>query len=72
MSQQIIITKEQLSRIGGVIEEQSPGIRAYSFDWDDNILRMPTTIKMLKNTESGWEPINVSTEEFALIRDNDD
>jgi hypothetical protein len=71
MSQQIIITKEQLKRVGGLIEEQSPGIRAYSFDWDDNILKMPTTIKMLKKTDNGWEPINVGTEEFALVRDSD-
>ena len=47
MSQQIIITKEQLERIGGVLEEQSGGVRAYSFDWDDNILKMPTTFKLL-------------------------
>jgi|TARA_R110002124_G_scaffold52123_2_gene150256 hypothetical protein len=72
MSQQIIITKEQLERIGGVLEEQSGGVRAYSFDWDDNILKMPTTIKMLKKTDSGWEPILVGTEEFALVRDSED
>ena len=72
MSQQIIITKEQLKRIGGLIEEQSNGIRAYSFDWDDNILKMPTTIKMLSKTDNGWVPVNVGTEEFALVRDSDD
>ena len=72
MSQQIIITKEQLERIGGVLEEQSGGVRAYSFDWDDNILKMPTTIKMLKKTDSGWEPVLVGTEEFALVRDSED
>ena len=72
MSQQIIITKEQLERIGSVLEEQSVGVRAYSFDWDDNILKMPTTIKMLKKTDSGWEPVLVGTEEFALVRDSED
>jgi len=72
MSQEIIITKEQLERMSRLIEEQSNGIRAYSFDWDDNILKMPTTIKMLKMTDSGWVPIDVGTEEFALIRDNKD
>tara|TARA_R100001443_G_scaffold117398_1_gene142049 strand:+ start:3540 stop:4394 length:855 start_codon:yes stop_codon:yes gene_type:complete len=72
MSQQIIITKEQLKRIGGLIEEQSNGIRAYSFDWDDNILKMPTTIKMLRKTDDGWVGVNVGTEEFALVRDSDD
>jgi len=72
MSQEIIITKKQLKRMGGLLEEQSPGIRAYSFDWDDNILKMPTTIKMLRRTDSGWEPIEVGTEEFALIRHNEE
>jgi len=70
MAKQIIITKEQLKLIGGILEEQSNNIRAYSFDWDDNILKMPTTIKMLKNTSDGWEPIEVGTDEFALVRDD--
>ena len=72
MSQQIIITEKQLKKLGGLLKEQSNGVRAYSFDWDDNILRMPTTIKMLRLGDSGWEPIDVSTEEFALVRDNED
>ena len=72
MSKQIIITKEQLKRIGGLLKEQNNSIRAYSFDWDDNILRMPTTIKMLKKTSGGWDPIEVGTDEFALVRDNED
>ena len=69
MSKEIIITKEQLKRMGGLIKEDKT-IRAYSFDWDDNILKMPTTIKMLVKTNDGWEPTEVGTEEFALIRDN--
>ena len=72
MSQQIIITKEQLKRIGGLLKEQSNGIRAYSFDWDDNILKMPTKIKMLKKSDTGWEPVDVGTHEFALVRDHSD
>ena len=36
IAKQIIITKEQLKLIGGILEEQSNNIRAYSFDWDDN------------------------------------
>jgi len=71
MPQEIIITKEQLKKVGGLLKENN-NIRAYSFDWDDNILKMPTTIKMLKKTNDGWEPIEVSTEEFALIRDDKD
>jgi len=71
MSQQIIITEKQLKKLSNMLEEQNNTIRAYSFDWDDNILKMPTTIKMLKKTDSGWEPINVGTEQFALVRDNE-
>ena len=72
MAKQIIITKEQLKMVGGLLKEQNNSIRAYSFDWDDNILRMPTTIKMLKKSGGGWDPIGVGTDEFALVRDNED
>lgn len=41
----------------------------YIFDWDDNILRMPTRIHMEKRREDGtWEPISVSTTVFSVIR----
>ena len=54
------------------IGEIVPGniIKGYSFDWDDNILFMPTKIKVDKKVGKGWEPVRVSTEEFATIRDN--
>jgi hypothetical protein len=42
--------------------------RAYSFDWDDNILFMPTKVFLDKRVGQGWVPISVSTEEFAEIR----
>ena len=42
--------------------------RAYSFDWDDNILIMPTRIYLEKKAGKGWVPISVSTEEFRDIR----
>ena len=74
MTQEIIITPRQLHTISNLINEGdnlSPNIRAYSFDWDDNIINMPTTIKMLKKTENGWDKIEVSTSEFATLRDNE-
>jgi len=41
----------------------------YIFDWDDNILHMPTRIHLEKLGESGkWEPTSVSTGTFALVR----
>ena len=74
MSQQIIITNKQLNRISEELTEQNTdttNIRAYSFDWDDNIINMPTTIKMLKKSDGGWDKLNVGTDEFARIRDNE-
>ena len=72
MSQQIVITEKQLKMIGVVLGEQNNSVRAYSFDWDDNILKMPTTIKMLRKSTDGWVPVEVGTEEFAIVRDNKD
>ncbi len=41
----------------------------YIFDWDDNILHMPTKIKMEHLEEDGsWKPVEVSTSTFALVR----
>ena len=41
----------------------------YIFDWDDNILHMPTKIKMEHLDDDGtWKPVEVSTSTFALVR----
>ena len=40
----------------------------YMFDWDDNILHMPTQIYLERKTEAGWVPHPVATSTFALIR----
>lgn len=42
----------------------------YSFDWDDNILHMPTVIHMDKKVGDSWEPIDVSTSTFAVVRND--
>ena len=72
MSTNIIITEKQLKKISNLLKEDGPDniVRAYSFDWDDNILKMPTTIKMLKKTGGEWKPINVGTEDFAFFRND--
>lgn len=64
-------------KIVKVLREYSENhnLQLYSLDWDDNILGMPTTIKMDKKVvdskgKEKWRPIDVSTEEFALIRSN--
>lgn len=43
-------------------------LKYYMFDWDDNILHMPTRIHLERKTERGWEPVSVTTSEFARIR----
>ncbi len=40
----------------------------YMFDWDDNILHMPTRIHLERKTPHGWKPHSVSTADFAKIR----
>lgn len=42
--------------------------RSYIFDWDDNILYMPTTIKMDKKVDGKWIPEDVPTDLFAHVR----
>ncbi len=44
-------------------------VKYYIFDWDDNILHMPTHIHLERRTELGeWEACSVSTSTFARIR----
>ena len=40
----------------------------YAFDWDDNILMMPTKILMQKRVDDEWVDQPVSTAEFAEVR----
>ena len=41
----------------------------YIFDWDDNILHMPTKIRLEHLGDDGtWRPVEVSTSTFALVR----
>ena len=48
----------------GFTEEGTPDLKYYAFDWDDNIVHMPTKI-MLK-TESGDE-VGMSTEDKKTL-----
>lgn len=47
------------------IEEGHPDLKYYAFDWDDNIVIMPTQIML--STEEGYE-VGMSTEDFAEYR----
>lgn len=59
----ILVTENQLRKIKRFIKEER--LRGYVFDWDDNILRMPTEI-FLKDNQGN--PVGMSTEEFANYR----
>jgi len=74
MVKNIVLRKEQLKRVISEIGETltSDSVRGYAFDWDDNILFMPTKINMQKNENGEWVDIKVSTEEFADVRNNPD
>ena len=49
-----------------------PVFKFYAFDWDDNILHMPTMLFLDKKTNGSWEPVTLSTSDFALLRDSSD
>lgn len=55
--------KKKLSE--GFINKSTPDMKYYAFDWDDNIVHMPTKI-VLKN-ENGDE-VGMSTDDFAEYR----
>jgi hypothetical protein len=52
-----------------ILESNKINRKYYIFDWDDNILQMPTQI-YLYDKEKG-EEISVSTEEFSKVRNDD-
>lgn len=46
-------------------------LRYYIFDWDDNVLHMPTSIHLERLTDAGeWVPYAVSTALYSLIRND--
>jgi hypothetical protein len=47
------------------VEEKKYGIKYYAFDWDDNLMKMPTQIILM--SEDGNE-VGMSTEDFAEYR----
>jgi hypothetical protein len=53
--------------IEGFKGEGSPDLKYYAFDWDDNIVHMPTKI-IVKNDEG--EEVGMSTDDFAEHRHN--
>jgi hypothetical protein len=43
-------------------------LKYYMFDWDDNVLHMPTRIYMEKRSGRSWRPVALTTGEFARVR----
>jgi len=59
--------KSQDNNINYAVAERD--LKYYIFDWDDNILHMPTRIHLERRTENGhWESHSVSTAVFSVIR----
>lgn len=61
-----VLSENQYIKLRNVLLETS--LRTYIFDWDDNILYMPTTIKMDKKEGGKWVSVDVPTDEYAHIR----
>ena len=73
MKRTIIINESQVKYISNLMEGddiETKVLRGYSFDWDDNILYMPTVIKMIKYDGNEWKPVEVSTHTFSKVRDD--
>ena len=51
----------------GFTEEGTPDMKYYAFDWDDNIMYMPTKIVVL---DDNGNEVGMSTEDFAHHRTN--
>jgi len=51
--------------IEGFRDEKTPDLKYYSFDWDDNIVHMPT--KIIVKDDNG-EEVGMSTDDFAKHR----
>ena len=62
MKQKIIINERQIKWLSQLVEQNNVDgsmLRAYSFDWDDNIINMPTLINMLKYEDDEWKAIKI-------------
>ncbi len=59
--------KKPFPRANDAVETRD--LKYYIFDWDDNILHMPTKIKMEHLEDDGtWKLVEVSTSTFSLVR----
>ncbi len=62
-------SNKSLTAINWSVTERS--FKYYIFDWDNNILHMPTHIHLEhRNADGDWEPIAVSTAFYAVVRND--
>ena len=61
----ISLTRQIIKEMVDDLEEKKYGLKYYAFDWDDNLMKMPTQIILLN--EEGDE-VGMSTEDFAEYR----
>ncbi len=53
------------------LDVQNRAFKYYIFDWDNNILHMPTRIHLEKRTAGDeWEPVAVSTSFYSVVRND--
>lgn len=60
-----VLTRQIINEMINEVEEKKYGIKYYAFDWDDNLMKMPTQIILM--SEDGNE-VGMSTEDFAEYR----
>jgi len=60
-----VITFKKINISEGISDFGSPDLKYYAFDWDDNILEMPTKIILI---DSEGQEVGMSTEDFADYR----
>jgi hypothetical protein len=61
-----------IKKFNQFLENKNSGyLLYYAFDWDDNILNMPTVIHMDKKDGDSWVPHDVSTSDFADVRNDE-
>ena len=59
--------KKQIPYVNDEVSKRD--FKYYIFDWDDNILHMPTKIIMERKGDDGvWRKTELSTATFALVR----
>ncbi len=52
------------------LESFGQELHYYAFDIDDNLFHMPTIVHLEKNIGEEWVPIDLSTSEFAKVRND--